>query len=309
MDVIRIATRKSPLALWQAETISCALSKARPGLRCELVPMSTQGDRFLEAKLIEIGGKNVFIKELEEAMLDGRADIAVHSMKDVTADLPDGLALPVFAAREDPRDAFVSPHHQSFAALPPGARVGTASSRRQCQLLERRPDLQIGTVRGNVNTRLAKLDAGEFDALVLAAAGLKRLGLGARIRECFEPQHMLPAVGQGVMGIECRAGAPAVLDIIRAVDDLDASIRVRAERGVTTRLGGGCHVPMAAYAVRDGRGALYLRALVGDLDGTRILRARAAGSDADPEGLGQRVAEALLAQGAAELLAEVPHAP
>jgi hydroxymethylbilane synthase len=302
MDTLRIATRKSPLALWQAAAISRALTHAHPGLTCELVPMSTQGDIFLEARLTEVGGKNMFVKELERAILAGDADFAVHSMKDVTAQLPPELSIAVMTAREDPRDAFVSNSAPTLAALPLGARIGTASSRRQCQLLATRPDLQVGLVRGNVNTRLAKLDAGEFDALILAASGLLRLGFGDRIRSHFEPEEMLPSAGQGVMGIECREDNGRLLALLSAIANPQADAVVRAERAVIAALGGGCHAPMAAFAQVEPEGTMRLRALVGSLDGTRLITVDERRDAGDAEALSAAVAQALLDQGARALL-------
>ena len=304
MGTLRIATRKSPLALWQAEHVAVLLREAHGDLQVELVPMSTQGDKLLDAPLAKVGGKGLFIKELENALLDGRADIAVHSLKDVPVEIPAGFALPVVMARADPRDGLVSNHHDSLAGLPPRARVGTSSLRRQCQLLAARPDLQVRTVRGGVHTRLAKLDAGEFDALILAVAGLRRLGMGERVREVLEPEVLLPAVGQGVLGIECREADSRVEGLIAALGDADSAARVSAERAMNTRLGGGCQVPIAGYAELDG-GELTLRALVASVDGSRMLRARGQAPRDQSADLGQRVAEDLLDQGAGDILAAV----
>jgi hydroxymethylbilane synthase len=267
--------------------------------------MSTSGDRFLNAKLTEIGGKSMFVKELETAILDGTADIAVHSMKDVTAMLPDGLEIAVYLEREDPRDALVGRAGGTSLVgteqLAQGARVGTASSRRQCQLLAARPDLQIGLVRGNVNTRLRKLDEGEFDALILAVSGLMRLQMSARISAAIAPEKMLPAVGQGVMGIECRSDAEAVKQCISVLNDAPAQTCVLAERAMNAALGGGCTVPLAGFATLES-GGLRLRALVGRMDGTQTLRAEAHGDSNEPIALGQAVAQELLAKGARALL-------
>lgn len=304
MDTLRIATRKSPLALWQAEHVAELLRKAHDDLRVELVPMSTRGDKLLDAPLAKVGGKGLFIKELENALLDGRADIAVHSLKDVPVEIPDGFALPVIMARADPRDGLVSNHHDTLAGLPSGARVGTSSLRRQCQLLAVRPDLEIRTIRGGVHTRLAKLDAGDFDALILAVAGLQRLGMGDRVGEALEPEVLLPAVGQGVLGIECRGADTQVESLIAALGDADSAARVRAERAMNTRLGGGCQVPIAGYAELEG-GELTLRALVASVDGTRMLRAEGQAPREQGAQLGQSVADDLLEQGADEILAEV----
>lgn len=304
METLRIATRKSPLALWQAEHVAALLRKAHGDLRVELVPMSTRGDKLLDAPLAKVGGKGLFIKELENALLDGRADIAVHSLKDVPVEIPDGFALPVVMARADPRDGLVSNHYDTLAGLPSGAGVGTSSLRRQCQLLAVRPDLDVRTVRGGVHTRLAKLDAGEFDALLLAVAGLERLGMGARVREALEPEVLLPAVGQGVLGIECRCADSDVEGLIAALGDADSAARVSAERAMNARLGGGCQVPVAGYAELDGRD-LTLRALVASVDGSRMLRAQGRAPRDEGAQLGQRVAEDLLSQGAGDILAEV----
>ena len=301
VPTVRIATRKSPLALWQAEFVKQALEQAHDDIECVLVPMTTSGDRFLSAKLTEIGGKSMFVKELEKALLDGSADIAVHSMKDVTAELPDDLQISVYTEREDPRDALVTRVAASLDELPEGARVGTASSRRQCQLLASRPDLQVGLVRGNVNTRLAKLDGGDFDALILAASGLMRLKFDARIATCIEPEQMLPAVGQGIMGIECRLGDDETLARISVLNDTDASDRIRAERSMNKLLQGGCTAPMAGFAELHGD-EVHLRGLVGSLDGLQIVRAEARGPRAQADEVGREVGKLLLARGAGPLL-------
>ena len=299
---IRIATRQSPLALWQARAVSDQLCAANPGLSCELVPMTTEGDRRLDQRLTEIGGKSVFIKELERALLDGRADIAVHSVKDVTAEMPAGMILAAFTEREDPRDAFVSNSYENLDGLPHGAVVGTGSSRRQCQLLAMRPDLEVKLVRGNVNTRLGKLDAGDYDALILAAAGLKRLEFHQRVKSYLEPEVMLPAVGQGVMGIECAEDNQLAQEVALAIDDPTTRTCVLAERAVNQRLGGGCHMPIAAYAEVNEMGQLNLRALAGSLDGTRVLRVQVSGEAAKPTELGEQVGQQLLDDGALDFL-------
>jgi hydroxymethylbilane synthase len=304
MDGLRIATRRSPLALWQAEHVRGRLQANFADLDVELVPMSTQGDKLLDAPLAKVGGKGLFIKELERALLDGRADIAVHSLKDVTVDVPPGLALSVMLTRADARDALVSTRDASLTAMPGGTRVGTSSLRRRCQLLATRPDLDVVNVRGGVNTRLAKLDNGEFDALILAAAGLDRLGLNEWVRETMEPEVMLPAVGQGVLTIECRADDPRIETLIASLHDAACAARVGAERSMNRRLGGGCQVPIAGYAELDGD-ELWLRGLVASADGHRVLRAEGRASREDGESLGQRVAEDLLKQGAEAILAEV----
>ncbi|MEW7979210.1 MAG: hydroxymethylbilane synthase [Candidatus Sedimenticola endophacoides] len=301
---LRIATRKSPLAMWQAEHVSRKLRQAHPGLRVELVGMSTKGDKILDTPLAKIGGKGLFVKELEQGMLEGLADIAVHSMKDVPVELPEGLHLAVIMEREDPRDAFVSNHHQGVEELPDGAVVGTASLRRQCQLQERRPDLRIATLRGNVNTRLRKLDEGEFDAIILASAGLKRLGFEDRITGFLEPEQSLPAIGQGAIGIECRADDPWVNGLLEVLHDEETAICVAAERAMNNRLMGGCQVPIGGYAVLN-HGRLYMRGLVGEPDGTHIMRAEVSGTTDQAEELGIALAEELLGQGADQVLAHL----
>ncbi len=301
---LRIATRKSPLALWQAEYVKSRLLEIRPNLEVELVTMSTKGDKILDTPLAKIGGKGLFVKELEARMLEGDCDIAVHSMKDVPMELPDGLFLPVICKREVPLDAFVSSHYEKFEDLPKGARVGTSSLRRKCQLLDMRPDLEILDLRGNVNTRLRKLDEGEFDAIILASAGLIRLDMADRIRSRIEPEVILPAVGQGAVGIECREGDQRVLDLINPLNDHDSSIRVRAERALNHRLEGGCQVPIGSYSILEGD-EIYLRGLVGAVDGSEIIRHEIRGSQQEAEALGIEVAEQLLASGAKEILQEL----
>ncbi|WP_019590868.1 hydroxymethylbilane synthase [Thioalkalivibrio sp. ALE20] len=302
MKPLRIATRKSPLAMWQAEHVAERLRAAHPDRPVELVGMTTQGDRVLDSPLAKIGGKGLFVKELENALLEDRADIAVHSVKDVPMELPDGLALPVILDREDPLDAFVSNHYGHVDELPEGARVGSSSLRRQCQLRARRPDLEVHDLRGNVNTRLGKLDAGEYDAILLAAAGLKRLGFDARIRNCLEPEVSLPAVGQGAIAIECRDGDDEVEGRIASLNDPDTSDRVRAERAFNRRLEGGCQVPLAAHAILEADGGLWLRGLVGAVDGSQLLQREVRGPRAEAEALGIRLADELLELGAGELL-------
>ncbi len=302
MTVLRIATRKSPLALWQARHIAAALTGHHPGLRVELVEMLTEGDRILDRALSAEGGKGLFIKELEQGLIEGRADLAVHSMKDVPAELPPGFELPVFCAAADPRDALVSSVANSIDALPAGARVGTASLRRGCQLLARRPDLVLVLTRGNVQTRLAKLDRGECDALLLAAAGLDRLGLAGRISERLALDVMLPAVTQGVLGLECRAGDAAVMARIAPLHEPATALRVQAERAFAARLGGGCHTPLAAHAVLDGD-RLHLSGLVGTPDGRRVLRESLSGPAEQPQALGLALAQVLLERGAGAILA------
>jgi len=300
-QTIRIATRKSPLAMWQAEHVAAELKKAHPGLRVELLGMSTKGDRILDAPLAKIGGKGLFVKELEQGMLEGTADIAVHSMKDVPVELPEGLHLPIIMQREDPRDAFVSNNYASLDELPQGACVGTSSLRRQSQLSERRPDLVIKPLRGNVNTRLAKLDAGEFDAIILASAGLIRLGFSERIASFISAEQSLPAIGQGAVGIECRKDDERINSLLKPLHHEETAICVRAERAMNHRLNGGCQVPIAGYAELE-EGKIHMRGLVGEPDGSSILRSEAQGDAAKTEQLGIQVADELLSRGADRIL-------
>lgn len=299
-----IATRESQLALWQARHIRDRLMESRPGLEVELLGMTTQGDQILDSPLSRIGGKGLFVKELEQAMQDGRADLAVHSMKDVPMDLPEGFVLAAITAREDPRDALVSNRYASLAELPQGARVGTSSLRRQAQLRAHYPHLDVDTLRGNVNTRLRKLDEGQYDAIVLAAAGLKRLGFSDRIRVILSPEESLPAVGQGALGIETLAGRPEVAEILAVFDDPTTSACVRAERAMSRALQGGCQAPIGGYAEVDA-GQLWLRGFVSDLEGLRFLRAEGRGNPAEAEAIGRQVADDLIAQGADHLMAEI----
>ncbi|WP_312958448.1 hydroxymethylbilane synthase [Stutzerimonas nitrititolerans] len=301
---IRIATRKSALALWQAEYVKARLEASHPGLVVSLVPMVSRGDKLLDAPLAKIGGKGLFVKELETALMENEADIAVHSMKDVPMEFPAGLGLYCICEREDPRDAFVSNRYDSLDALPPGSVVGTSSLRRQAQLLARRPDLKIQFLRGNVNTRLAKLDAGEYDAIILAAAGLIRLGFGERIRSSIGVDESLPAGGQGAVGIECRTDDAELHQLLACLNDPQTATRVTAERALNRHLNGGCQVPIACYAVLEGN-QLWLRGLVGQPDGTQLLRAEGRAPAEQAEALGVQVAEALLAQGAAQILKAV----
>ena len=301
MNLVRIATRKSALALWQANFVKAELEVAHPGLQVELVPMSTQGDKILDTPLAKIGGKGLFVKELETAMLEGRADIAVHSMKDVPVDFPEGLMLHTICQREDPRDAFVSNTYQQLADLPQGAVVGTSSLRRQCQIKAMRPDLQIKDLRGNVNTRLAKLDAGEFDAIILASAGLIRLGFEARIASFLEVGISLPANGQGAVGIECRSDDLVIQQLLAPLEHKETRICVLAERAMNRKLQGGCQVPIGAFAILQ-QNELWLRGLVGQLDGSEILRSEIKGQASQAEQLGTQLAEQLLALGADRIL-------
>ncbi|MEC8002084.1 MAG: hydroxymethylbilane synthase [Pseudomonadota bacterium] len=297
MNSIRIATRESPLALWQAHFVEAELKRHHPGIEVKLLGMTSRGDQLLDKPLYKVGGKGLFVKELETALLDERADIAVHSMKDVPMELPPGLTLGVICEREDPRDALVGV--TSFDDLPEGARLGTSSLRRSCQVMQRRPDLQIGFLRGNVNTRLAKLDTGEFDAIILACAGLKRLGFDDRIGAAVDEDFLLPAGGQGAVGIEYRETDSRVAELLAPLAHEETSRRVIAERTVVRRLDGGCDVPIASFAVAEGD-SLWLRARVGSPDGKTVIVSEARGSE--PEALGLEVADALIAKGAAEIL-------
>jgi hydroxymethylbilane synthase len=304
LKTLRIGTRKSPLALWQANFIKSELESRHPELNCELVKMSTEGDRILDTPLAKVGGKGLFIKELEQALWDGRADIAVHSMKDVTVALPEGLHIPVICERELPWDAFVSNTCTSFDELPHGARLGTSSLRRQMQLAHARPDLEIISLRGNVNTRLAKLDAGEYDAIILAAAGLIRLEMADRITQTLDPDISLPAVGQGAVGIECRADDDETLALLQPLDHAPTHVRVTAERAMNAALEGGCQVPIAGFAEIHGD-ALHLRGIVGSPDGSRMLRQEITGPVREASQLGDELARQLLEQGAGEILRSV----
>ena len=305
-DTLIIATRESQLALWQAHHVRDRLLALHPGLTVELLGMTTQGDQILDSPLSRIGGKGLFVKELEQAMLEGRAHLAVHSLKDVPMDLPEGFELAAISEREDPRDAFVSNRFTGLDQLQPGARVGTSSLRRQAQLRERYPHLVVDTLRGNVNTRLRKLDEGQYDAIILAAAGLKRLGFGERIAAVLSAEESLPAVGQGALGIEIRAGQAEVAALLAPLNDATTAACVRAERAMSRALQGGCQAPIGGYCVPSA-GGLYLRGFVADLEGVRFYRAEAEGALDAPEALGEQVATALIAQGADRLLAELIH--
>jgi len=302
--IIRIATRQSPLALWQAHYVQQRLMASHPGLQVELVPMVTRGDIILDTPLAKVGGKGLFVKELELALLEGRADIAVHSMKDVPVDFPAGLGLVTICERDDPRDAFVSNHFASLDQLPQGSVVGTSSLRRQCQLRRRRPDLIVRDLRGNVGTRLGKLDNGDYDAIILAVAGLKRLGLEQRIRSPLSAEESLPAVGQGAVGIECRLDDDVTRALLAPLNHRETEIRVRAERAMNTRLEGGCQVPIGSYAELTGD-ELWLRALVGAPDGSLMVCGERRGPSAQAEQMGVELAEELLAAGAREILHDV----
>ncbi|WP_196240035.1 hydroxymethylbilane synthase [Candidatus Methylobacter oryzae] len=304
--IIRIATRKSPLALWQAEHVAERLERTFPGCRTELVKMSTQGDKILDAPLAKIGGKGLFVKELEQGMLEGLADIAVHSMKDVPVEFPDGLHLAAILTREDPTDAFVSNRYSTLHDLPADARIGTSSLRRQCQIKQLYPDAEILSLRGNVNTRLSKLDAGEYDAIILASAGLKRLGMAKRITQCLDTSISLPAIGQGAIGIECRSNDRQINEMLGLLHDDETGLCVTAERAMNTRLNGGCQVPIAGFAqLQDGQ--LFMRGLVGSPDGNVIYRAERTGGPDEAESIGKMVAEELLAQGADKILQALFH--
>ena len=302
---IRIATRQSRLALWQTEYVADTLRRAHPGIEIEIIPMTTRGDQILDRSLAKVGGKGLFIKELEVAMMEGRADIAVHSMKDVPWDMPEGMRIGAVLQRADPGDAIASkPGVDSLAKLPEGARVGTSSLRRQAQLRHARPDLVVEPVRGNVETRLRKLDEGEFDAVILAAAGLKRLGLGERITGRLEIDECLPAVGQGIIGIECKSEDEAVLEALRAIEHTKTRHCLEGERTVAAQLQASCESPIAAYGeLRDGE--LFLRGVVATPDGSRLLRGQARGGASDARQLGRELVAELRQQGAQELLESI----
>jgi len=304
--IIRIATRRSPLALWQAEHVAERLERTFPGCRTELVKMTTQGDKILDAPLAKIGGKGLFVKELEQGMLEGLADIAVHSMKDVPVEFPGGLHLAAILTREDPTDAFVSKHYSTLHDLPANARIGTSSLRRQCQIKELYPDAEILSLRGNVNTRLAKLDAGEYDAVILASAGLKRLGMAERITQCLDTAVSLPAIGQGAIGIECRSDDSEINEMLSVLHDRETGLCVAAERAMNARLNGGCQVPIAGFAQLQGE-RIFMRGLVGSPDGSVIYRAERTGGLDEAEAIGKTVAEDLLAQGADKILQALFH--
>ena len=299
--LIRIATRNSPLALWQANYIAEQLRRIHPGLKTELVKMTTRGDKILDAPLAKIGGKGLFVKELEQGLLEGRADIAVHSMKDVPVDFPEGLELKVILAREDPCDALVSNHYRCLDDLPSDARIGTSSLRRQSQITQAIPGCQILPLRGNVNTRLAKLDTGQFDAIILAAAGLKRLAMADRIRQIIPTSISLPAVGQGALGIECRVGDDRIADVINVLHDNETQQCVIAERAMNERLEGGCQVPIAGFARFQDSG-LFMQGLVGTPNGQQIIRAQRQGLVDQAKVIGYEIAEELLAKGAKKIL-------
>lgn len=305
-DTLRIATRMSPLAMWQAYAVEDALTQQFPDLTIKLLPMKTEGDKFLDNRLIEVGGKGLFVKELEQALLDDRADIAVHSMKDVPVEFPDGLQLAVICERDDPHDVLVSNKVQRLSDLASNAVIGTSSLRRQSQLLALRPDLRVENLRGNVNTRLAKLDDGKFDAIILAAAGLKRLGLAQRIAYTIPSTDMLPAAGQGAMGIECRETDEKTQSYLQVLTHPSTTICVKAERAVNERLQGGCQLPLACFATVEQQ-QLQLAAVVGSVDGSQLLRASASGDTSQWQHVSDQVTEQLLAQGAQSLLEQCKH--
>jgi len=301
MTTIRIATRESQLALWQAYFIKAELERHHPGIVVEILGMKTKGDKILDVPLAKVGGKGLFVKELEQAMLEDRADIAVHSMKDVPMEFPEGLGLSVICEREDPSDAFVSNHFNNLNELPQGAKVGTSSLRRQLQIKALRPDLQLLDLRGNVNTRLAKLDSGLYDAIILASAGLMRLDFHDRIQSRLTDEQCLPAGGQGAVGVECRLSDTATMALLAPLHHADTADRVIAERALNKRLEGGCQVPIACFAELEGD-QLWLRGLVGEVDGSRVLTTEIRGPRTQAENLGITAAENLLAQGAGEIL-------
>ncbi len=304
--LIRIATRQSPLALWQAQHVAERLELTFPNVRTELVKMTTRGDKILDAPLAKVGGKGLFVKELEQGLLEGLADIAVHSMKDVPVDFPEGLHLTAILTREDPTDAFVSNHFKSFIDLPDNARIGTSSLRRQCQIKEKFPNAEILSLRGNVNTRLAKLDAGEYDAIILASAGLKRLGMANRITEALDTKISLPAIGQGAIGIECRVDDQEINELLSILHDWETGLCVTDERAMNARLNGGCQVPIAGFAQRKGN-QLFMRGLVGNPDGSVLYRTEDTGNLDQAATIGKGIAEDLLAQGADKILNELFH--
>jgi len=306
MTTVRIATRKSALALWQAEYVKAQLEHFHPSIDVELVPMTTKGDVILDTPLAKVGGKGLFVKELEVAMLENRADIAVHSMKDVPVEFPEGLGLEVICPREDPRDAFVSNTYAKLSDLPEGAVVGTSSLRRQCQLKAKRPDLIIKDLRGNVNTRLRKLDEGEYDAIILASAGLIRLEMAERIAEFIEPEEMLPANGQGAVGIECRTDDDTIKALLAPLECYTTRCRVLTERAMNKALEGGCQVPIASYSLvsEDGK-EIHLRGLVGAIDGSELIESEITGPVEQGEALGDTLAQELLSRGADKILKEV----
>lgn len=303
-QTIRIATRKSPLALWQAEFVAARLKEIVPFVETELVRMTTRGDKILDAPLAKVGGKGLFVKELEQGMLAGEADIAVHSMKDVPVEFPAGLHLGAILKRQDPRDALISNQYQSMTALPPDAKIGTSSLRRECQIRSHSRLYQIAGLRGNVNTRLSKLDSGEYDAIILAAAGIKRLGLSSRISEYLEPSLCLPAIGQGAIGVECRSDDDRINEILAILNDEESVICVTAERAMNRTLQGGCQVPIAGHAILTDN-TIYLRGLVGNPDGSSVIRGEISGDATNASELGDGLAHELLERGADKILRDL----
>lgn len=299
---ITIATRESLLALWQAHYVENRLKEKYPGLVVELLPVTTKGDQILDRPLVEIGGKGLFIKELEVILLEGKADIAVHSLKDMTAECPEGLTIAAVTKREDPRDAFVSNKYKSLAELPAGARVGTSSLRRQAQLLHERPDLEIRSLRGNVQTRLRHLDEGDFDAVILAAAGLKRLGLAERITAYISTEDSIPAAGQGVMAVEARSDDRDTLELLSFLHDHEVASCIRAERAFLAKVGGDCKVPAGIYAVPGGKDRIQVEAFIASPDGKKLYRGKTEGSIAKAENLGSDMAGRLLDEGGRDIL-------
>ncbi len=302
-QVIRLGSRGSKLALWQAEFIQFEIER-RTGRKVEITRIKTTGDMILDVPLAKVGGKGLFVKEIEETLLSGGIDLAVHSMKDVPTDLPDRLAIVAITRREDPRDAFLSVKYRKFEELPQGAKLGTSSLRRQTQLLGLRPDLSVETLRGNLDTRIRKMEEGRYDAIILAAAGLRRLGWEAKITEYIPEEMSLPAIGQGALGIEIRVDDRDTREAVSFLNDRDTEFAVRAERGFLKRLEGGCQVPIASYGRTEGD-VILLKGMVGRPDGSEIIRGSARGSTSDPEALGVGLAEQLLARGAKEILDEV----
>ncbi|GAB6035058.1 hydroxymethylbilane synthase [Galenea microaerophila] len=302
---LRIATRKSPLAMWQSEFVKAQLEAAHPQLEVKLIGMTTQGDKILDVPLAKIGGKGLFTKELEERIAEGEADIAVHSMKDVPMELPEGFMLGAILERHDPTDAFVSNRFESLDEMPAGSILGTSSLRRKAQLQALYPELVIKDLRGNVGTRLSKLDAGEYDAIILATAGLERLEMPERIKSKISPEVCLPAVAQGAIGVECLIEDEETRALVACLNHTPTEIRVRAERAMNHRLQGGCQVPIGGYAEILDNDTLELKGLVGALDGSQLILQALVGSTEAPEQLGYDVAEGLLAKGAGEILQEV----
>ena len=302
--MLRIVTRESPLALWQAQFVRARLQETHPGLSVGIKTVKTIADRFLHKSLSEMGGKGVFVKELEQALLNNEADLAVHSMKDVTVDMPAGLTIAAIMEREDPRDVFISNRYPSLGEMPEDARVGTSSLRRQCQLKAAYPELSLREIRGNVGSRLQKLDNGSYDSLILAAAGMKRLGMERRIRTFLDVAEILPAIGQGALGIETRSDDAQAERFVRPLDHTPTRLCVHAERALSRKLYGGCHLPLAGYAHISGE-TLFMSALVGSPDGSRIVKDTISGNAVHAEKLGNELAEGLLLQGADEILEKV----